>query len=538
MKKKSKTILLVVILAIIGVSVFNPLSIQRIRKKEYHIFDLSADGSCKLAVMQWSGGPPDLITTKDYPTCQLDFNPTQKTTKIHTEQLGVITVSTKKPVEVWQWKLANSRGEGPNNFQGCGYVFTSSVGTKRDCDRSGHCLVCTFGPGWDEKRYTCKEGVEFYDPPGAWNWQYSGKAASQDQLGIHLKESWKVEYASRDPPPPNYMQKEFVQTTKTKGSNLQSYTILSDENDLMHFYAELHDVGTTSAGQTQCAWIANQKYWLYNPVFFAEEERLRNEKERTVHVKLFECPVPTGYSYQTETFTSDFTVNDFISHPAYFCNLEPIRIRTRENKIKYNMSLLEDLVNGKIIKVDEGDTYFVTYIRLDRVIPAPPDPISFLEQLIDDILNWLRGLGFPFTVASGDVYSVNSVVSHELSVSGMEIDNDYSDGTVRYGYVRWSIARDGEEIDNGAWAPVNSLPHTHSFTYTCDSTGEYVFALVLAKAESTYDGEQWGPYTVEIVDQQAYSFTVTPDQPPTPPISLFDQLIDWIVNWLRGIGVI
>lgn len=434
-----KTIFLGVILAIIiGVFVFYLLPLQSIREGKYHVFDLSADGSCRVATIQWHDNFPELINVRELDDCVLDWNPFSKSTKIHTEQKGGIIVG-KKPVEAWQWRGAKEE-------------YYSDERHPRSCidmDSSPGSIVRTPSAHTACSTRTCKEGIlrvneEYYANYLA-KCTYIGKSESLGGVGAHIiGNDWFIEYAAIDvSPQEGYPKTEFSRKSTSNGEKVikidftqpayniynipadeerkYEHIILSDKNDLFHCYFKTtlplmresypNRGSYDRYGQKDCAYTSNLGYWLYNPSFFAEEERLRNEKERGVHVKLFECPVPTGYSYQIETFTSDFTVNDFISRPSYFCTLEPMKIHTRENEVKYNMSLLDDLVDGKTIKVSVGDTYFVTYIvggdlptttstipdSSTTTIPSPPQPdwtdiwgnfMNGLRVLYDIIVGW------------------------------------------------------------------------------------------------------------------------------------------------------
>lgn len=132
-------------------------------------------------------------------------------------------------------------------------------------------------------------------------------------------------------------------------------------------------------------------------------------------------------------------------------------------------------------------------------------------------------------------YTVGDQIDKELSVSTtVSQDNDHSDGSVRYLYAKHFVLDGGQVVDDSSWKQLSSQSYSHEFSNTYSSTGDRVYVVVLAKAESEFDRQRnaWTEYDITTLERQDYAFSV--ERAPAPP-SPDKSLSSWFSSLITSI---
>jgi len=128
---------------------------------------------------------------------------------------------------------------------------------------------------------------------------------------------------------------------------------------------------------------------------------------------------------------------------------------------------------------------------------------------------------------------VNDVVT--ITVPGVTIDNDYSDGKVCYLHAKWVLYHNGKKIDELPGDPIELTTNTysHSINRAFSEVGNYAHGVIVVKSEGTWTGSDWH-WVVTEAGKETHTWTVGIPKPPTPWEKIgqiISNFINMILSW-------
>lgn len=129
-------------------------------------------------------------------------------------------------------------------------------------------------------------------------------------------------------------------------------------------------------------------------------------------------------------------------------------------------------------------------------------------------------------------YPSNAVVTKTLTVSTTkQVDTHYQDGDVLYLKGKWTLLKDGAEVDGGT-ADLTTGSYSYTLNRAFNEDGNYIFSVVIYSAESHYTSTGWSDYSYNEEAKAIYPFTVGYPQPPAP---IWTQIWN---NFIKGLTTI
>ena len=176
--------------------------------------------------------------------------------------------------------------------------------------------------------------------------------------------------------------------------------------------------------------------------------------------------------------------------------------------------------------------------------PPPEPPADWFTQLIAAISAWIHSilafLGLQASIAGAQGVSLNVPQQFAVSLQSAAPDSDYSDGTMSRHYATAFVSDSlGNIVYNTGQEEVTGAVWSKSFTWTPAKAGQYVAGGVIAETHATYDftGKAWGAWSAPVIiadDKQAFTVAGIP-APPEPNVNILEQIIQAIINWIKGL---
>lgn len=193
-----------------------------------------------------------------------------------------------------------------------------------------------------------------------------------------------------------------------------------------------------------------------------------------------------------------------------------------------------------------GITLSDTFVVSTAPAPQPPNPVTdfwnSLQSFIQGIINWLRSLGLPLTIASAST-PVNVPYSTTVTLTGVPVSNlNYASGFESIvSCAPFVVDSNGNYLFKGTVTTnISSSTYNGAISFTPTTAGTFAQGAACTQQNTTYNytSQTWSPWTSPaVVASDKGTLAVSgPNQPPVSTGDFWAGITTWfngLVCWLK-----